>query len=466
MNGRRSTDPRTTRSLKHAVRDGVAYSVMSGAGENYFSAYALFLGASAAQISLLAALPPLLGALAQFVAACLSVRLGGRRGLILVGALLHALTWIPLIWLPHLLPEYAVPILVGCLVLYHVWLGLGASLWSSLVGDLVPERRRGRFFAGRTRLMSATHFSALIVAGFILHLFEVNDDARLGFWVIFGVAAVARIISVYELSRMHEPGLVIVRLSWPALPALWARLKGSHFAYFSLFIGSFSFAVSIAAPFFIVYMLKDLKFSYLEFTALTAVSVITQFFTLRLWGRVSDVLGNRLVLIVAGSLVPLTPALWLVSSNFVYLVFVQALGGLAWAGFSLAAGNYLYDIVPRERRSHYGAMHSVFNGVGALLGAVLGGALATRIPAESHFLGHAIHASSGLWAVLLFSALFRALIVVAFLPHLAELRPVRRLSRETLVHVLRNSPAAGRVRVRAPRGQSADEVRRRRGGSV
>ena len=48
---RYSKDPRTEQSLRHSVRDGVAYSVMAGAGEHYLSAYALFLKATTAQIS-------------------------------------------------------------------------------------------------------------------------------------------------------------------------------------------------------------------------------------------------------------------------------------------------------------------------------------------------------------------------------------------------------------------------------
>ena len=53
-----SKDPEVERSLRYSVRDGVAYAVMTGAGEIYFSAYALFLLATTAQVSFLAAAPP------------------------------------------------------------------------------------------------------------------------------------------------------------------------------------------------------------------------------------------------------------------------------------------------------------------------------------------------------------------------------------------------------------------------
>src|SRR4030067_1340604 len=66
---RYSKDPSIDKSLRHSVKDGVAYSVMAGGGESYFSAFALFLKATTEQIALLASLPPLLGSFAQLVSA-------------------------------------------------------------------------------------------------------------------------------------------------------------------------------------------------------------------------------------------------------------------------------------------------------------------------------------------------------------------------------------------------------------
>lgn len=39
-------------------------------------------------------------------------------------------------------------------------------------------------------------------------------------------------------------------------------------------------SVAIAAPFFVVYMLRDLHFTYLEFTINTAMSILIQFLAL------------------------------------------------------------------------------------------------------------------------------------------------------------------------------------------
>ena len=59
-------------------------------------------------------------------------------------------------------------------------------------------------------------------------------------------------------------------------------------------------------------MLRDLKFSYVEFMINSAASVLLQFLTLNRWGRLSDLFGNRLILITTGAIIPIMPTLWLI----------------------------------------------------------------------------------------------------------------------------------------------------------
>lgn len=66
----------------------------------------------------------------------------------------------------------------------------------------------------------------------------------------------------------------------------------------------------------------------LGFLIIFSVAVLVQFLTLALWGRLCDVFGNRRVLAVNGALIPVFPALWLVSIEFWYIVAIQVIGGL------------------------------------------------------------------------------------------------------------------------------------------
>ncbi len=425
MNRAYAKDARVNESLRRSVKDGVAYSVMAGAGETYLSAYAIFYKATNAQISALAALPALFGSLAQLLSAWLAGRVPARKRLILAGVATQTVAWLPIIWLPYLFPAQAVPILIGCSALYFMGAHIASPPWNSLMGDLVPERRRGRFFGQRSRLMMLAHFTAMLAAGGALHLFEAGGHERLGFTLIFLVAVMARAYSFAQLARMHEPPCQPQPLRLPKASHLTEIVRESDFARFTIFFACFNFTVAICSPFFTVYMLRDLGFSYLEFTLSTGAAVLTQFSLLRLWGRITDIYGNRLVLRLTGSIIPIFPALWLVSPAFAYILCLQIAGGACWSGFSLAANNYLYDSVPREKRTSYAAIHQVLSNGTIFAGAMLGGYLTTVIPATVEIMDHAVIWTSSLWGVLLVSTFGRGLMAAIFLPRLREVRTVR-----------------------------------------
>lgn len=432
--GRRfAQDPAVERSLRHSLKDGVFFSVMTGGGESYFSAFAVWLNASTAQIGLLASLPPLLASFMQIVSAWLGRVVGRRRPIIVYGALLQAVTLIPLAVLPYFFPAQAVPLLLLCTIVYFAGPNLGSPQWGSLMGDLVPESRRGRFFALRTQLSSIAGFAALIGGGLVLEAFDTAGFTYGGFATVFLVAAAARVASAYQLGQMIDPPGQGPALELPWHSDLWRGLRSTDLFRFSVFFASMQFAVAIASPFFTLYMLRDLEFSYLAFMVNSAVSVCVQFLTLNRWGRLSDLFGNRLILFTTGSIIPFLPSLWLVSTNYYYLLGVQALSGLAWAGFSLSASNFVFDLTPPARRATLMAAHNVLAAAAVFLGATLGGWLGTMLPRELDAFGFHVEWVSVLYGVFAASTLVRLGVALWFLPRLREVRKVRRMSPSGLI---------------------------------
>lgn len=430
-----SQDPEVERSLQHSVRDGVYQSFMSGSGETYLTAYALFLKATTAQIALLATLPLLLGSFAQLFSAWYGKRTGKRKAIIMSGVIFQALVWLPMIWLPYFFPAHAITILLVCVVLFYAAGQFSNPVWSSLMGDLVPEDKRGRFFANRTALMNLASFIALIIAGGILYYFEASAHTRLGFTIIFSLAAAVRLLSAYHISHMIEPAQPV---SAPRMPPssmlnLLRRIRQSSFARFSLFFALMNFAVGIAAPFFTVYMLSGLGFSYLEFMGTMAAAVIMQFLVLGTWGRISDAFGNRIILIVTGIIISILPALWLFSINYWYIIGIQLLSGVAWAGFSLSASNFVYDAVAPDKRGMYVAVNSILSNTGLFLGALLGGYLGLILSQQVTLFGVILTLPNTLLWVFLISTLVRITMAAIFIPYLREVRRVRPLPTRNLM---------------------------------
>ena len=113
---------------------------------------------------------------------------------------------------------------------------------------------------------------------------------------------------------------------------------------------------------------------------ITMSQVLFSLLILKAWGKFADRYGNYQVLKITALLVPLYPILWLVSNNVVFLIFGPSLvGGIGWAGFNLAAGNFVYDSVKPQKRSLAISYFHLLNGIGIFLGAGLGGLLAKTI---------------------------------------------------------------------------------------
>lgn len=441
-----SDDADVNRSLQHSNRDAALYSVMAGGGETYFSAFAVFLKAGASQIALLASLPPLLAAVAQLFSAWLGNRTGLRKPIILMGAYLQAFSWFPLMLLPILLPDYAVESLIICVAVYFASGNMVVPQWSSMMGDLVPEKSRGQYFATRTRIASTTSFLALVSAGLLLHTFTQHNMELAGFVLIFSAAAAARTGSVYHLRQMLDPPRNTSLTEVPSATTAWRQIHHSPFFRFSAFFALMQFSVAIASPFFTLYMLRDLNFSYLQFMTNTAVVVLVQIATFNVWGHISDHFGNRVILASTGVLITIVPMLWLFSSYYPYLLFIQIISGLAWAGFSLSAGNFLYDLVPSPKRATYVAYHNVLANIGIFAGAMLGGYLGMTLPKDINLFGHHYGWHSALLGIFLLSSLARITVALIFIPLLREVREVPSLSTSGIIfRIARFNALAGLV---------------------
>jgi MFS family permease len=345
---------------------------------------------------------------------------------------------------PWLATEYEVEIFIGCVILYYAFGNLAAPQWSSLMGDLVEEKKRGRYFALRTRISSMTSFVSLVAAGSLLHYFDSTMATKSGFLLLFGVAFISRLVSVYHLVKMYDPPGNVAAIEVPVEKFTWRQLKDSQFSGFSVFFALVQFSVAVGSPFFAIYLLRDLGYSYVEYMVLSASTVLMQFLTLNRWGRISDLFGNRIILRLCGSLIPFIPFLWLFSHNFYYLFIVQAFSGAIWAGFTLSTSNFLYELIPQKKRATYMAAHSVLAGFGVFLGALFGGYIGTALPGSYILFGYEINLVSQLYNVFILSFVFRGITSLLLIPRIKEIRQFKPVTvRRLIFRVVRFNPLTG-----------------------
>jgi len=443
---RYSKDETTEKSLQHSIKDGISFSVMGGVSESYFSAFAVFLKASAPQIGLLASMPPLLASFVQIFSVWLGRVSGVRRPIIVAGALIQVAALMAVAVLPYNFPDYAFPLLLLSATLYFIGPNLGAPLWASLMGGLIPEGVRGRFFARRSRLSSIASFSALLTAGVILQLFDMISATYLGFLTIFCIGMLARGVSAWHLHQIHEPTQAspVEALDLDGIPTISSIRENPNFTRFSLFFATMQFAVAISGPFVVVYLLRDLQYTYLQLTANTAASVLMQFMVMNRWGRLSDLFGNQIIVRVTGFAIPFVPLLWVLSNDFWYLILVQTISGLIWSGYSLSTSNFLYDLTPQAKRGGLMAFHNLLAAIAVFLGASAGGLLVINLPTSISLGSLSIAWSSVFYGVFICSSVLRLLVALSILPHLQEVRLVKPMTYHGLIfRVTRFSPISG-----------------------
>lgn len=410
---------RTT--LRYSQKEALASSAMTATSDNFFNAFAIFIQASMSQLGLLTGFPQLFGALMQFLSLGIS-RFFSRKAIIVFGATLQATGLLTMSLLSIWRPDNAVWLFILLAMLHHGLLNLVQPHWRAWMGNIVPPRRRGKFFASRSRITMLASLAVFVIGGGLLTISNKLELAWLGFSLLFLIAAVGRFSSAWLLWKMHDPQVQVTQRipgnTWLKLREAWQE---PVFKQYSLLVATMQSMVAISAPFFAVYMLNDLQFTYIEFVLSGVASIATQFITLKFWGKFSDKFGNRLVMVLTCSMIPFVPLLWLFSGDFTYILIIQAISGLWWSGFTLSTANYLYDIRPHQADfATYAAMQAGLSAALVFIGSIIGGVIASyALPfAKSSGLDNLL--SHTIFVVFLASSIGRLCVVAYFIPRLQE----------------------------------------------
>ncbi len=439
-------------SLELSVSEGSVASVSTGLGLSYFSPFALAMNATAVQVGILFAVINLLPSIVQMKGSVLIGKFS-RKKIVLIG-----LAWKILLWVPIILTGYlfyiGVPHMVWVLiVLVGLFYSFGAIVhpaWFSWMGSLVPENRRGKYFSRRNQ---AAGFFGIVtmVAGAVLldgvkEIGVSNGNVvgftMLGFGLLFVISAITRVWSWSLLKRQYEPRIKVRKKDYFSCRQFLNKCSSNPFGRFVVFRGLLSFVVGIAGPFWAVYMLRDLGFSYVWFMLITVSATVFHLVFLPLMGKMSDRFGNIKVMSICSWLIVATPLLWLGSTLIgnvlwvkIYLLFVPSIvGGFAWSGYNLATNNYVYDAVSSRKRGFGVAYMNLIVGVGIFLGASLGSLL---VWFDFSFM-------NPLLFVFAVSFVGRFLVVTFGLRILREVRHVRKFSSNYIIKELQ--PVRGVVR--------------------
>jgi len=375
------TQQEVNRGLRVSIIEGgfaMVYATLGGG--MFLTGLALFLGANSFQIALIAAIPPLVAGF-SFLSGYLVRKVGSRKKLLIWSVGIGRAVFLVLVPLLLLQMKVSLALFFATVALSSLIMTVAGTVWQSWISDLVPEARRGRFFGLRNAIHGILGVTTAYLAGRGMDWLKAQGHESVGYGLAFGLAAVFGTVSTLLLFRQPEPDI-------ERRPALSLRqtflgpLKEPQFSKLILFLAVWFVTSSLAAPFYLVHLMKNLSFSFAAIGVYSMIGGAIGMLFQVLWGRAIDRFGSRPVTVVTFAFVGLCPLLWLFSTPSFHLpIWVDAfLNGVVWTGASLGLWNLLLDLAddPSHRESYF-AIYTVVTGLGAFVASMLSGVIAQAL---------------------------------------------------------------------------------------
>lgn len=381
------TDKQVQSGLKYIVKEGVATEAMSTlTGGTFLVAMAVMLKATNVQIGMLAALPTLTNVF-QLIAIWLVKRYRNRRAICVICSVLARVPLLVIGFLPFIFSAATGLQALFFLLFFSYFFGsISGASWNSWMKDLVPQKILGSYFSRRSRILQILSVTlSLMIAVIIDYIKKHYPQQELtAYIVMFLMGGMIGMLGVYLLSRAPEPATNIEETN--VLSLLKKPLKDKNFKNLLVFNASYVFAINMALPFFVVYMMKTLLLSLTCIIILGLLAKISSIVSLKLWGTYSDRYSNKTIIIICAPVFIICILAWTFTAmgssqliSIVLLAIIHIISGMSAAGIDLSINNIAMKLAPHNEAIAYMSARNMIIAIFASLGPVCGGLLADFI---------------------------------------------------------------------------------------
>lgn len=373
--------------LRFTALNALSFEILAG---QILILFAREVGASLADIGLLAALLPLASVIQPAIAPL--INLYGPRRLMLAGWSARTVVSILLFLVPVAAAaggaSVATQLLLAIMLGFYLCRALGMSSWLPILQEIVLPEDRGLYLSRQEWLRQVS----LVLVAAITALYLLGQQGVVRFLHVFGLGVIAAAGSLYFLWRVPDVGLSGEPLDRDYLQRALAPLRDRVFRRYLVFSTLLRALISAYPAFLIIYMRDSLGFTNSGVIAVNTIGYVGAIATLTAWGRWSDRIGAKpgLALSIAGvavglvawSLIGVGPAWQWAAAPVVSLVLGVFMGGL-----TVTMSRFELSFIPVEGRAHYVAANVTLVGLGSALAAFVAGALLQRLPPGAIDLG-------------------------------------------------------------------------------
>jgi len=377
-------------------------------GGMFLVGFALELGADNIMLGMMTAVPSLF-VVFQFVSAMLVERGVSRKKLTVVFSLLMPLCWFLVALIPLLKGSVngtsRVFVLIGVIAAVTLTGQFVVNARSSWIGELIPQRRRGRFFGRCSMFAGVVGAMFAIAEGSFLDF--IRSHGLLAFTGLFFFGAIFGLVS--GALNIPQPDCPLPRdESRPSLlRTLGGTFRNRPFARLSVVHAVMALG-AIAGPFGTAYCLRDVGLNFFELSLLNAASTAAVLLAAPYWGRLVDRFGCRPILLLGLAISTPLSAVWIfippgaALMAYLLLPWSNFLAGVGSAAASVAISTMMYKTSKPQGRSVQFAAYSVFITVISAPMPVLGGWLVLHLSKAGYAVD--LRLTFYLWSAFMFAA--------------------------------------------------------------
>jgi MFS family permease len=379
--------------------------------------FGLFLGITGFGIGIISSFNGLLSPIGQIIGSNL-MESQTRKKILTKFLFAQSIIWLVLILLTFsvlnlwILKGIAI-IFFSAYILYILFGAVVGPSWFSLMADIVPNEIRGEYFGKRNFYTSIIGLLFVYVFSMILDHYKLLNNLAIGFIIIFTLCFLTRQISIILVRKHYYPYVIYEKKAHVKLSTFFSGLTKTNFGRFCLFVALINMGQAIAGPFFSVYMLTELNFTYEIYALILLSNSVIAILVFPIAGKLTDKYGNINVLKFGAIIIPTLPIMWIFLTNpYAIMAGPQFFGGIGWTMFNLAASNFLIEAIPPKKRGYYLAYYNLLIGIGIFLGSLMGSILFSIMdPFGLSFK-----------AVFLVSGVFRGAVVIFLISKIKEIR--------------------------------------------
>jgi MFS family permease len=293
--------------------------------------------------------------------------------------------------LPLFLDRTAIPLVAVLLwTLIALPNAVHIPAWTAIMQKAVPPAQRARLNGTRWALMSLASGTCLALFGLLLD----RISFPIGYQIVFGIGFAAGVVNVLYFGRVQTPPFDFQSAQGDGNASLAGRLRtfvrpfaeSRPFVRYSIANLAYRLALALPAGLFSVFWVRDLHATDtwigLRGTAGYATLVVGYW----LWGRVTNRIGHRTLLLICGGGLALYPVLTALAPTPAWLLPAAVLWGFTASGIDIGLFDTLLAACPAGKMPSFAAAANATSSIASSVGPLLGAGLAQEIGTRSALL--------------------------------------------------------------------------------